>query len=487
MKNAEKNAFDVIVIGCGPAGERAALYAAREGKRVAVIERYKRIGGTRVNWGTIPSKTLRESAMHVHSLSRGRVYGIRGGLEAPLTIADLMSHEKDVVEQELELIQGALDRQGIQIFRGHGAFVDPHTIAVLGREGQTRMLLTGKIIVIAVGTTPNRPADVPFDNTCILDSNKILEMKSLPRSMLVLGAGVIGVEYTSIFSALGIEVTLVDTRKELLPFLDREIAEILEREMQHMGVAFLHDDHYAKVERRPGNPPGVRCTTRNGNVLEAEVMLYSVGRDGNTSDLGLENVGIEATKRGLIQVNESYQTPHPHIYAVGDVIGYPALASTSMEQGRQAMQHALDLPGKGGVPEVLPFAIFAIPEVSHIGETEQTLKEKGVSYFVGRGLYARNPRGLILGDRGGVLKLLFEGESLRLVGAHIIGTHAFELIHTGQAYLRMNASADQMAQQIFNYPSLSDLYRHAAMEALNQACRRYGSVSGRKEPYQLTR
>ena len=457
------------MIGCGPAGERAALYAARAGKRVAVIERYERIGGTRVNWGTIPSKTLRESAMHVHSLSRGRVYGIRGSMESPLTISDFMSHEKAVVEQELELIQGALDRQRIQIFRGHGTFVDPHTIAILGQEGQTRMLLTGKVIVIAVGTRPNRPADVPFDETCVLDSNKILEMKRLPRSMLVLGAGVIGVEYTSIFSVLGIEVTLVDTRKELLPFLDREIAEILEREMQHMGVAFLHDDHYAKVERKPGERAGVRCTTRKGNVLEAEVMLYSVGRDGNTSDLGLENVGIEATKRGLIQVNESYQTLHPHIYAVGDVIGYPALASTSMEQGRQAMLHAFDLPGKGEVSEVLPFAIFAIPEVSHIGENEQTLKGKGVPYFVGRGRYARNPRGLILGDRGGLLKLLFEQESLRLLGAHIIGTNACELIHTGQAYLRMNATADQMAQQIFNYPSLSDLYRHAALEALAQA------------------
>jgi len=469
MEHTGNTAFDVIVIGCGPAGERAALYAARAGKRVAVIEQYRRIGGTRVNWGTIPSKTLRESAMHVHSLSRGQVYGIRGGMEAPLTVADFMSHEKTVVRQELDLIQGALDRQGIQILRGHGTFVDPHTVAVLGQNGQTRMRLSAQVIVVAVGTRPNRPADVPFDAKCVLDSNNILEMEALPRSMLVLGAGVIGVEYSCIFSALGIEVTLVDTREELLPYLDREIAEILEREMQHMGVVFLHDDRYAKVERRPDAPSGVRCTTRKGNVLEADVMLYCVGRDGNTSDLGLENVGIEPTKRGLLRVNEHYQTLHPHIYAVGDVIGYPALASTSMEQGRQAMLHAFDLPGKGGVPEVLPFAIFAIPEVSHIGDSEQTLREKGTPYVVGRGRYERNPRGLILGDRGGLLKLLFERKTLRLLGTHIIGTHAFELIHTGQAYLRMNATAEQMASQIFNYPSLSDLYRHAAMEALNEA------------------
>jgi len=371
MTNRPRTPFDLIVIGCGPAGERAALHAARAGKRVAVIERYQEIGGTRVNWGTIPSKTLLESAMHVHSLAQGRVYGIRCGMEAPLTIADFMSHEKAVVEHELERIRSALDRQGIQILRGHGKFVDPHTIAIVGQGGQTRMLLTGQVIVIAVGTRPNRPPDIPFDDRCVLDSNKILELESLPRSMLVLGAGVIGVEYTSIFAALGIEVTLVDTRKELLPYLDREIAEILEREMRQLGTAFLHDDHYAAVETFPGPPPRVRCTTRNGNVLEAEVMLYCVGRDGNTGDLGLETVGIQPTERGLIRVNEFYQTCHPHIYAVGDVIGYPALASTSMEQGRQAMMHAFGLPGNTGVPEVLPFAIFAIPAVSHIGETEQ--------------------------------------------------------------------------------------------------------------------
>jgi NAD(P) transhydrogenase len=459
--------FDVVVIGCGPGGERAAIYAARAGKRVAVIEQHSEIGGSRVNWGTIPSKTLRESALLVHSLSRGRVHGIRAVLDGPVTIQDFMSYEEAVVRRELELIHQALDRNRVQIFRGHGRFVDPHTVAIVGGGGQTRMCVRGEVIVIATGSSPSRPADVPFDDRCIFDSNGILRLSTMPRSMLVLGAGVIGVEYTSIFAALGIEMTLVDTRPELLPYLDREIAEILEREMRGLGVVLLHDDHYARIERLPGEPPRVRCTTRRGNVLEADVLLYSVGRDGNTRDLGLEAIGMEPDPRGLIRVNRCYQTAHPHIYAVGDVIGYPALASTSMEQGRQAMRHAFNLPGFSEAPQFLPFAVFAIPEVSYIGETEETLRQKGVPYVAGRGRYALNPRGQILGDTGGLLKLLFETESLKLLGVHLIGTGACELIHTGQAYLRMKARAGDIADGPFNYPTLSDLYRHAAYEALS--------------------
>lgn len=466
MDSATLTQFDVIVIGCGPGGERAAIYAARAGKKVAVIERYHEVGGTRVNWGTIPSKTLRESALLVHSLSKGRVHGIRAGLEGPLTIADFMRHEQSVVKRELDLINLALDRNRIRIFRGHGKFVDAHTLAIMGSDGQTRMRLRGEVFVIATGSSPNRPADVPFDDSSVLDSNGILGLQFIPGSMLVMGAGVIGIEYACIFAALGIEVTLVDTRTELLPYLDREIAEILEREMSRSGIVTLHDDHYGRIERLNGNPPKVRCTTRKGNVLEADVMLYSVGRDGNTQALGLENVGIEPSSRGLLKVNEFYQTVHPHIYAVGDVIGYPALASTSMEQGRQAMRHAFDIPGPTHVPGLVPFAIYSIPEVSYIGENEHTLSEKGTEYIVGRGRYALNPRGQIMGDTGGMLKLLFDSESLTLLGVQIAGTNACELIHTGQAYLRSSATAEQIAGSIFNYPTLSDLFRHAASEAI---------------------
>ncbi len=458
--------FDVIVIGCGPAGERAALYAARAGKNVAVIERHQVVGGTRVNWGTIPSKTLRESALLVHRLAKGSIHGIRVGMEGPLTIADFMRLEKAVVERELELINQALEKNRIQILRGHGKFVDANTVAILGSEGQTRLRLGGDVILIATGTTPNRPADVPFDDGCVFDSNKILDLQYIPRSMLVLGAGVVGVEYACIFAALGIEVTLVDTRKELLPYLDREMAEILEREMQRLGVVILHDDHYERIEVFQEDRSKVRCTTRRGNVLEADVMLYCVGRDGNTRDLGLETVGIEPNHRGLLQVNEHYQTAHGHIYAAGDVIGYPALASTSMEQGRRAMRHALGLPVTHEISRVLPHAIYTIPEVSTVGENERTLEEKGIDYIVGRGRYDKNPRGLILGDTGGMLKLLFNAETLKLLGVHLIGTNACELIHTGQAYLGLEATAEQISSDLFNYPTLSDLYRHAALEAL---------------------
>jgi len=339
-------------------------------------------------------------------------------------------------------------------------------VAVMSGEGRTRLHLSGDVLVIATGTSPNQPDDVPFDDRCILDSNRILKLSSLPQSMLVLGAGVIGVEYACIFAALGIGVTLMDTRAELLPYLDREIAGILESEMGRLGVLLLHGDHYGRIERLPGEPPRVRCTTRNGRLLEADVLLYSVGRDGNTRDLGLENIGVAPDSRGLIAVNRHYQTVHPHIYAVGDVIGYPALASTSMEQGRQAMRHAFRMPGFTEPPEILPFAVYAIPETSYVGETEQTLQEKGIGYVAGRGLYAQNPRGQILGDTGGLLKLLFEADTQRLLGVHIIGTSACELIHTGLAYLRASATAGHIADGIYNYPTLSDLYRHAAYDAL---------------------
>ena len=465
MGKEEATGFDVVVIGCGPAGERAAIYAARAGKRVAVIERGENPGGARVLWGTIPSKTLRESARIIRGLSRGSVYGIQCAMEGPLTVNDFMYHEKEVVRLELDLILQALERNGIQLLRGHGKLVGPNRVAILGQEGQTRMQIDAGVIIISTGTTPNRPADVPFDEHCIFDSDGILTLDRIPKSMIVLGAGVIGVEYACIFAALGVEVTLVNTRDTLLPFLDREVADVLEEEMRRQGIVVLHGDHYAKIEKHRNRKPNVRCTTRNGNLLEAETMLYCVGRDGNTKNMGLEDVGIQPNRRGLLEVNEFYQTALPHVYAAGDIIGYPALASTSMEQGRQAIRHALDLPGPTGLKEAFPSAIFSLPELSTIGETEESLKKSGTAYIVGRGHYALNARAQILGDTGGLLKLLFEAESMKLVGVHIVGTDACELISVGHAYLRLGSTAEQISTGIFNYPSLADLYRHAALEA----------------------
>jgi NAD(P) transhydrogenase len=463
--------YDVVVIGCGPAGERAAIQAARAGKQVAVIERQNVVGGTRVNWGTIPSKTLRESALFVHSLTRNKLEGIRCEISDQITVDDFMYRERVVVGRELEIINDALERYCIEVSQAHGRFIDVHTVALCGPDGHVQSSRTGDFIVVATGSSPNRPPDVPFDRECVFDSNTILRLPSIPHTMLVLGAGVIGVEFASIFAALGIELTLLDTRDRLLPFLDREIVAILERELARLGITTLHNERYATVERLADGPRQVRCTTKSGRVFETDALLYCVGRDGNTTDLNLEAIGLKPNDYGLLQVNEHYQTAVPHIYAVGDVIGYPALASTSMEQGRQAMRHAYNIPGLTPKTEVLPFAIYSIPEVSYVGETEEGLTKRGVEYLTGRGNYDMNPRGQIIGDTEGILKLLFELDSLKLVGAHMIGHGASELIHIGQAFLRAGATAPQIAETMYNYPTLSDLYRHAALKAL-QALRR---------------
>ena len=483
--------YDVVVIGGGPAGERAATQAARAGKRAALVERARVVGGTCINWGAIPSKTLRESALFWREITSAPLHGIHVSPPDKLTVADFMWREKLVVSRELELVNAGLARRKVALFQGQGQLVDAHTVAVLGSEGQSRTLLEGDYIVLATGSSPHRPEDVPFDDRCLFDSDTILQMPRIPRSMIVLGAGVIGLEYAAMFSALGIEVTLIDTRAELLPYLDREVVTRLEQELRKLGMIIIHDDHYARIEldsREPTHPglpeapariPTVRCHTRQGNVIEADVLLYSVGREGNTRDLGLERIGVTPTSRGLLEVNDRFQlASHPHIYAIGDVIGYPALASTSMEQGRQAMRHAFDLSGPVGNTDLLPFAIYAIPEVSYIGETEEALQEKGVPYVAGRGWYRENPRGQILGDLGGMVKLLFHQESLVLLGAHVLGTNASELIHTAQTFLHGQATASDVAEALYNYPTLSDLYRYAALDALRQDRRRRSDESG---------
>ncbi|MEK7704882.1 MAG: Si-specific NAD(P)(+) transhydrogenase [Myxococcota bacterium] len=463
------SSFDVVVIGGGPAGERAAILAAKLGKRVALVEREHVVGGTGVNWGAIPSKTLRESAVFVQSLASRKVEGIPCGIEGEITIADFMYRARHVVAREIDLINQSLDRYAVELFEGHGRLVDDHTVSVSGVDGQIRMLLKGDFIVLATGSSPHRPDDVQFDSDVVFDSASVLGLPRMPRSVVVLGAGVIGVEYASIFAALGLQVTLVDTRAELLPYLDREIATRLLRELRRLGIVVIHDDQYERVTRIEGDPPTVRIDTRAGNVLEADVLLYCVGRDGNSGSVGLDKVGITPNARGLIGVNEHFQTNVPHIYAVGDVIGYPALASTSMEQGRQAIRHAYGVPGPQRRTAWLPFAIYAIPEVSYIGDTEESLKEQGVEYLVGRARYDHNPRGQIRGDLGGMMKLLFEAGSLKLRGAHIVGSAASELIHTGQAFLYSGATAVDLVAMLYNYPTLSDLYRHAAQEVLRSA------------------
>ncbi len=464
--------YDVVVLGCGPGGERAAIQAAKAGRTVAVVERAHVVGGNRVNWGTIPSKTLRESAVFFYQLTRNRLHGIRYEVGPELTVADFMFRERAVVARELELINESLGRYAVELVHGHGRFAGPNAVAVTPPGGAEVRTLTAEFFVIATGSRPNRPDDVPFDGETVFDSVTILQLPRMPKTMTVLGAGVVGIEYASIFAALGIQVTLVDTRDRLLPYLDREIVETLVVELNKLGVTILHEDRYATIRRTRGEPPRVACETQAGRRLHSDVLLYCVGRDGNTNDIGLGTLGIKPGKYGLLEVNENFQTVHPHIYAVGDVIGYPALASTSMEQGRQAMRHALGIPGPKGRTEVLPFAVYSIPEVAYIGETEEALVAKGVDFVAGRGNYDKNPRGQILGEYGGMVKLLFERPSLRLAGAHVVGSGASELIHIGQAFLRQGASATDIAETLYNYPTLSDMYRHAATKALAENRRR---------------
>jgi NAD(P) transhydrogenase len=353
----------------------------------------------------------------------------------------------------------------VELVRGHGRFVDANTIMVEGPRREKR-LLRGDYVVIATGSCPNHPADVEFDDETVVDSATILQIPRMPRSLTVLGAGVIGVEYASIFAALGITVTLVDTRSELLPYLDREVAAVLQAELSRLGIIFIAGATYRRIDKMAGDPPRVRCELDNGRAVESDVLLYSVGRNGSTTDIGLENAGLRATPRGLLEVDAEYRTTVPHIFAVGDVIGYPALASTSMEQGRQAVRNAFGLRGPRAHTEMLPFAIYSIPEVSYIGATEESLRERGIDYVVGRGRYDHNPRGQILGATGGILKLIFAAETLQLLGVHIVGYSASELVHIGQAFLHADADAWRIAETLYNYPTLSDLYRHAALEAL---------------------
>ncbi len=458
------DSFDFVILGGGPAGERAALQAAKLGHTSAIVERYRVVGGTAINWGAIPGKTLRESALFVRGLTSHRQEGLRCEISPDNTIADLMHRERQVVQRELALINWVLDRRSVEILHGTGRFVDAHTIRVEGDEGER--LVHGEKIIIATGATPNRPTDVPFDDEVVFDSDTILKMPRVPKSVVVYGAGVIGVEYASIFAAIGAQVTLLDTRPRMLPYMDREIGNLLVKELNRLGVEVLHDWRYRSVERLETDPPSVRIIPEEGESCTGDILLYCAGRDGNSRDLGLEQIDIEPSSRGLLEVNDHYQTTVPNVYAVGDIIGYPALASTSMEQGRRAVRHACGEPRAKRDDHPLPFAIYAIPEVSYIGETEESLTAAGVDYVSGRGRYDMNPRGQILGDRGGLLKLLFRTSDMQLVGVHILGTNASELIHIGQAFLYGGTTAEQIFDTLYNYPTLSDLYRHAALEAL---------------------
>jgi NAD(P) transhydrogenase len=460
--------FDLIVIGCGPGGEKAGAQAAYFGKRVAVIERAPYMGGSCINTGTVPSKTLRESALYFSGLKQRGLYGIDYSLKENLTVNDFMHHEREVVEMERQRILENLEKHKIELVRGQAAFEDAHTVAVSGSGGKRR--LTGEVILIATGSTPNRPPEIAFDDIHTFDSDTFLQMKRIPKSLAVIGGGVIGCEYASIFKALGVDVTLVDGRDRLLPFLDAEISERLRDRLAAIGMHFWFNERPVKVEN---SAVGARLTMKSGKTLDTEAALFAAGRRAAVDGLALEKASLSLTDRGYIKVDENYRTAVPNIYAAGDVIGFPALASTSMEQGRVAICHAFGFKYKQRVASMLPMGIYTIPEISAAGETEESCKEKKIDYVVGRARYANNARGHITGDTAGLLKLIFARSDRKLLGVSIIGEIATELIHIGMTVLDKGLMLDEFIEQVFNYPTLSEMYKYAAYDGL-------GNLSGHK-------
>ena len=461
--------FELIVIGSGPAGEKGAAQAAYFGKRVALIEREPVPGGACVNTGTIPSKTLRESAL---ILSGFRQRGFRDAvgltIKSDITVADFLYRKDLVVEREWKRIDDNLARHHVERFQGEARFRSPDRVEVQSFAGTTE--LEGQIILIATGSSPHRPADVPFDDEDICDSDTILQMERIPRTMAIVGAGVIGCEYASMFAALGVEVHLVDGRTSLLPHIDREIVGVLLDEIQHrLGVTLHLGAEVEKIQKVADDR--VLLTLKEAGTLDVEKVLYTAGRSSNTGGLNLEAAGVATGKRGVIVVNEEYQTSVPNIYAAGDVIGFPALAATSMEQARVAMVHAFDLKYKTRVAPTLPYGIYTIPELSTIGLTEDDCLRKGIEYECGRAYFHANARGQIVGDTNGMLKLVFATADLRLLGVHIVGENASELLHTGMMVMQFGGTINAFIDSVFNYPTLGESYKYAAYDGLGNVAR----------------
>lgn len=464
---ATKQHYDLIVLGSGPAGEKAAAQAAYFDKRVAVIEGETEPGGAGVNTGTLPSKTLREAALYLSGAKSRGLHGVNLLVKKDISAQDFMYREKYVVARQHERIKRNLDRHRIDYINGWGSFVDTHTVAVQSKQGERR--LSADIILIATGSTPVRPAIAPKNDPAVHDSDSILKLDKLPRSLCVVGGGVIGCEYATMFAAMGIRVILVDGRPRLLEFIDGELSERLRQHMHKLGIQVLLESSAAHVGRK--SPQALTVTLADGENFEVENVLYAAGRQANTAKLNLAAVGILADKRGKLSVNEHYQTSVPHIYAAGDVIGFPALASTSMEQGRIAMCHAFGLTYKQALAHEIPYGIYTVPAISLVGETEETCKQKGLAYTVGRASYADNARAQIVGDEEGLVKLIFAPENLKLLGAHIIGERATELIHIASAVMHYGGSIDFFIQAVFNHPTLSEVFKYAAYDGLGRLTR----------------
>jgi NAD(P) transhydrogenase len=455
--------YDVLVLGSGPGGQKAAIAAAKLGARVGLIERRNMIGGVCINTGTIPSKTLREAVLYLTGMSQRELYGQSYRVKEEITIGDLTARTSHVVGREVDVIRSQLTRNGVSILPGLGRFTDPHTVQVSDGSGQERSVTADKI-VLATGTTPARPSSVDFDAQTIIDSDGILGLDRLPRTMIVVGAGVIGIEYASMFAALGTKVTVIEQRMRMLDFCDTEVVEALKYHLRDLAVTFRFGETVSAVERHKN---GTVTILESGKKIPADTVMYSAGRQGMTEHLDLPAAGLEADKRGRIKVDGNFRTAVDHIYAVGDVIGFPALAATSMEQGRLAAHHACGEPAHE-MHELQPIGIYSIPEISYIGRTEDELTKQRVPFEVGVSRYRELARGQIIGDSYGVLKLLVSPTDRSLLGVHVFGTQATELVHIGQAVMGCGGTIDYLVDAVFNYPTLAESYKVAALDATNK-------------------
>ena len=464
--------FDLLVIGSGPSGQKAAIAAAKLDRRVAVVERPQMLGGVCNNTGTIPSKTLREAIVYLTGENQREIYGMSYRVKEEITIADLTARTQHVVGRENDVVRSQLTRNHVTIIPGTARFLSPHEIEVDDGGGRTRKVGADKI-VIATGTRPARPESVAFDDRTVIDSDGIIHLERVPRSMVVAGAGVIGIEYASMFAALGTKVTVVERRDRMLEFCDLEVVEALKYHLRDLAVTFRFGETVTSVETRP---EGAIAFLASGKKIPADTVMYSAGRHGMTGDLALEAAGLTADQRGRITVDEFFRTEVPHIYAVGDVIGFPALAATSMEQGRLAAHHAFGEPvHTAHAPQ--PIGIYSIPEISFIGRTEDELTADSVPFEVGVSRYRELARGQIIGDSYGVLKLLVSPDDGKLLGVHVFGTGATELVHIGQAVMGCGGTVDYLVDAVFNYPTLAESYKVAALDATNKM-RQVSRLSG---------
>ena len=460
--------YDMAVIGSGPAGQRAAVQAAKLGKRTAIIERHADLGGVMVNTGTIPSKTLREAVIYLTGYRERGIYGESYSVKQHITMSDLMVRTDHVMHQEKDTLRHQLLRNRVELITASASFIDPHTIDLVSADGKSRRSITTDKVVVAVGTMPTKPDGIEADGKRILLSDDVLNLPELPRSLAIIGAGVIGLEYGSIFATLGIRVTLIDRDPRLLHFVDGELVDALVYHLRQKRVTLRLNEEVTWVEPfEDERGERVRIKLVSGKQIVSDAALFSIGRTGATGSLRLESVGLKSDSRGRLAVKESYQTATPNVYAAGDVIGFPNLASTSGEQGRLAACHAFGMPAKS-VPSLFPYGIYTIPEMSMVGRTEEELTEDSVPYEIGRAQYREIARGQIIGDDSGLLKLIFHAGTRKLLGVHIIGEGASELVHIGQAVLALGGTVDYFVETVFNYPTLAECYKTAALDGINR-------------------